>query len=320
MADYLPPLNSLRAFEAAARHMSFAKAADELSVTPAALSFQIKSLEQHLGAPVFRRLNRAVELTELGRMLQPGVHDAFETLSASWRAARRRSSNGSALTVTAGPAFTAKWLAPRLFKFALANPDIELRFSASLQMMDFDRDEVDIAIRFGKTTDDNLFSESILEDWATPLMTPELAERFSTPADLVGAPLIHDDNIRILTPTADWPSWFLMAGVDWQGDGGTRFSHADHAIDAAIQGAGVVLGRGSIAEEALREGQLVAPFDLTLSVGGRYRIVCPAGTQDRPSVKRFRDWVADEMGSLRELTAARKPIPVEVWANVKGGE
>ena len=320
MADYLPPLNSLRAFEAAARHMSFARAADELSVTPAALSFQIKSLEQHLGAPVFRRLNRAVELTELGKALQPGVHDAFETLSTAWRAVRRRSTDNSALTVTAGPAFTAKWLAPRLFKFALANPDIELRFSASLQMMDFDRDEIDIAIRFGKTADRGLFSEVILEDWATPMMTPELAKRFPTQADLAGAPLIHDDNIRILTPTADWQSWFAMAGVDWPGDGGTRFSHADHAIDAAIQGAGVVLGRGSIAEEALAEGRLVAPFDLTLSVGGRYRIVCPAGTEDRPAVKRFREWVSGEMESLRVLTEARRPVPVEVWAEKKRGD
>src|SRR5210317_545459 len=119
MPDRLPPLTALRAFEAAARHMSFAKAADELNVTPAALSFQIKSLEEHLGAPLFRRLNRAVELTEAGRALSPGATEGFQALSAAWRAAQRLQDEQT-LTVTAGPAFTAKWLAPRLYEFAQA--------------------------------------------------------------------------------------------------------------------------------------------------------------------------------------------------------
>ena len=125
MNDRLPPLTALRAFDAAARHMSFAKAADELSVTPAALSFQIKSLEDHLGAQVFRRLNRAIELTEAGRALVPGTRDGFASLTAAWRGARRVTDT-STITVTAGPAFTAKWLAPRMFAFAQDHPDIEL--------------------------------------------------------------------------------------------------------------------------------------------------------------------------------------------------
>ena len=146
MNERLPPLTALRAFEAAARHMSFAKAADELNVTPAALSYQIKALEADLGTPVFRRLNRAVELTEAGRALAPGASDAFATLSAAWRNTKRLN-NSDVLTVTAGPAFTAKWLAPRLYDFAQAHPEIELRFHASLRLADFDRDEVDVAIR-----------------------------------------------------------------------------------------------------------------------------------------------------------------------------
>ena len=148
MLDRLPPLTALRAFEAAARHMSFAKAADELHVTPAALSFQIKSLEEHLGAPVFHRLNRAVELTEAGRALAPGISEGFQSLNAAWRTAQRLT-NETTLMVTAGPAFTAKWLAPRFYEFARAHPEIDLRFSATLRNLDFGRDEVDVAIRFG---------------------------------------------------------------------------------------------------------------------------------------------------------------------------
>ena len=133
MVDRLPPLTALRAFEAAARHLSFAQAAAELNVTPAALSFQIKSLEAHLGTPVFRRLNRAVELTEAGRALSPAVTDGFETLSRAWRTTQRLGDNNT-LTVTAGPAFTSKWLAPRLYDFARLHPEIELRVSASLRL------------------------------------------------------------------------------------------------------------------------------------------------------------------------------------------
>jgi LysR family glycine cleavage system transcriptional activator len=184
MSDRLPPLTALRAFDAAARHMSFAKAAAELNVTPAALSFQIKNLEEHLGAPVFHRLNRAVELTDAGRALAPGVADGFVTLAAAWRAAKR-TSDSAALTVTAGPAFTAKWLAPRLFAFASAHPDIELRFSASLRLMDFDRDDVDVAIRFGVPREEpGLSSHVMTREWVAPMMSPELRAGFPNPPTL----------------------------------------------------------------------------------------------------------------------------------------
>jgi DNA-binding transcriptional LysR family regulator len=184
MSDRLPPLTALRAFDAAARHMSFAKAAAELNVTPAALSFQIKNLEEHLGTPVFHRMNRAVELTDAGRALAPGVADGFVTLAAAWRAAKR-TGDSAALTVTAGPAFTAKWLAPRLFAFASAHPDIELRFTASLRLMDFDRDDVDVAIRFGLPREEPGLSMHVLSrEWMTPMMTPEMAETYASPSDL----------------------------------------------------------------------------------------------------------------------------------------
>ena len=242
MSDRLPPLTALRAFEAAARHLSFAKAAAELNVTPAALSYQIKSLEEHLGRPLFRRLNRAVELTEAGRTLSPGATEGFRLLAEAWRSLRRQA-DSDVLSVTAGPAFTAKWLAPRLFDFARAHPEIDLRFTASLRLMDFDRDEIDVAIRFGVGPDTGLYSLPLAREWVTPVMTPEMARDFPSPESLRDAPLIHDDSIAFLSPPCDWPAWFRAMGVDFTPEHGARFSQADHAVDAALAGAGVALGR-----------------------------------------------------------------------------
>lgn len=301
MSDRLPPLTALRAFDAAARHMSFSKAAGELNVTPAALSFQIKSLEEHLEAPLFRRMNRAVELTDAGKALAPGASDGFTALASAWRAAKRTVDQTS-LTITAGPAFTAKWLAPRLFKFAMASPEIELRFTATLRLMDFTRDDVDVAIRFSQTPDEaGLYSQPIIREWVTPMMTPELAEQFPNPTDLARAPLLHQDDIQFLKPAVDWPAWFRAAKLPPRFAAGARFSQADHALDAAVSGGGVVLGRISLAEKALREGRLVMPYKFGLATDAQYRFVCPEGAQARPQVKAFREWIEVETATLEEF-------------------
>ncbi len=293
MTDRLPPLTALRAFDAAARHLSFANAAAELNVTPAALSFQIKSLEEHLGTALFRRLNRAVELTEAGRSLAPGAADGFAALRAAW-AATRRLADHSSLTVTAGPALTAKWLAPRLFGFAQAHPEIELRFFATLRLLDFDRDDVDLAIRFGMGgEEDGVFSACLHREWVTPMMHPDLAARCARPEDVLQLPLLHQDDIAFLNPPIDWAAWFRAAGLGAP-PGGARFSQADHAIDAAAAGGGVVLGRISLTEKDLREGRLVAPFDLALSTEAHYRFVCPRGNETRPQVRAFLDWSLEQ--------------------------
>jgi len=300
MSDRLPPLTALRAFDAAARHMSFQKAAEELNVTPAALSFQIKGLEQHLGAKLFHRLNRAVELTEAGRALAPGAKDGFETLSAAWRAARKVNDHTS-LTVTAGPAFTATWLAPRLYSFAQAHPEIELRFSAGLQLVDLTRDEVDIAIRFGYGPDpDTLHVEPFLREWLVPMMAPQLAEQFTTPESLMDAPLIHQDDTRFLSPPIDWPAWFRAARLPERNFTGQRFSQADHAMDAAISGAGVVLGRISFGSRFLEEGRLVAPLRLGLRTDANYRILCVKGAEDRPHIRAFIEWLKDQIAHIHD--------------------
>ncbi len=310
MPERLPPLTALRAFDAAARHMSFQDAAAELNVTPAALSFQIKSLEQHLGEALFIRLNRVVELTEAGRALAPGAKDGFETLTAAWRAAKRLQDHRT-LNVTAGPAFTAKWLAPRLYEFARAHPDIDLRFTASLRLMDFAREEVDVAIRFGYGDDSGLFSVPLRRDWVTPVMTPALAKQFPTPESLKHAPLMFDTSIDFLDPPCDWPTWFRAVGVDFNPTHGARFSQADHAVDAALAGVGVVLGRRSMVVTSLAEGTLVAPYKIALETKAQFRFLCQKGAEDRPNIKAFRDWVLDELEKTAYVSDALTIIPVE---------
>ncbi len=297
MAERLPPLTALRAFESAARHMSFAKAAEELHVTPAALSFQIKNLEEHLGQPLFHRLNRAVDLTEAGRLLSPGASEGFERLEAAWRATRRLQ-DSRVLSVTAGPAFTAKILAPNLYAFALAHPEIELRFAASLRRMDFQRDEVDVAVRYSLDPEEDLFNQPLMEEAAMPLMRPELAGRFPTPESLIQAPLIYDDSLINLPSASHWDRWVRAAGLTFTPHPTARFSQADHALDAALSGSGVVFSRSSIARRLLATGQLVAPYPIALRTRARFRVLCVHGTENRPQVAAFRSWLVSELDKL----------------------
>jgi LysR family glycine cleavage system transcriptional activator len=274
--------------------MSFAQAAAELNVTPAALSFQIKSLEEHLGTPLFRRLNRAVELTDAGHALAPEAQTAFEVLATGWRAALRTQDHQS-LIITAGPAFTAKWLAPRLYAFAQTHPEIELRFSAALRIMDFNRDNVDVAIRFGVGKDEGLFARPLANEWLVPAMLPEMAKTMRTPADLADATLIIDQSIEFLKPRADWQAWFDAMGTDVTPAPGPSFSQADHAIDAALAGLGVVLARRSLVIKDLAEGRLVAPFPYALPVNGRFRFLCHKGAEERPQIDAFKNWMLQEI-------------------------
>ena len=309
MSDRLPPLTALRAFDAAARHMSFQNAANELNVTPAALSFQIKSLEAHLGAPLFRRLNRAVELTEAGETLAPGAAEGFRTLATAWRATERLQDHQT-LIVTAGPAFTAKWLAPRLYDFAQKHPQIELRFSASLRFMDFGRDAIDVAVRFGYETKEDLYVLPLAEEWVSPVMTPDLVEQFPTPGDQINAPLIFDDSINFLKPSCDWEAWFYAAGIDFKPEHGPRFSQADHALDAALSGVGVVLGRRALVVKDIADGRLAAPYKLALRTGGRFRFLCLNGAENRPQIAAFRDWMLEEIEKTAHVTDAMDLVPV----------
>ena len=310
MSNRLPPLTALRAIDAAARHMSFAMAAAELNVTPAALSFQIKSLEEHLGTPLFRRLNRAVELTEAGRTLAPGTDEGFRALSQAWSATRRLLDD-TRLTVSAGPGLTAKWLAPRLFDFARSHPEIELRLLATPKKVDLRRDDVDVAIRFSIDTDAGLSSVPVRREWMLPVMTPELADRFRTPESLRKAPLIHDDSLDFLTPRCDWHAWFRAAGIAAAPLPGTQFSNADHAVDAACSGLGVALSWRPMITKDVQEGRLVVPFKLAIESQARFRFLCLPETENRPQIRAFRDWFLAEIDKTADMWADIELIPVE---------
>ena len=310
MIDRLPPLTALRAFEAAARHLSFARAADELNVTPAALSFQIKSLEEHLGHPLFVRLNRAVELTEAGKALAPGASEGFDALAKAWRGAKR-AVDVKTLTITAGPALTAKWLAPRIFDFARTHSDIELRFTATLRNLDFDHDDVDVAFRFGQRDYPELYSVPVRREWLTPVMSSQMAETYNTPEKLLDAPLIFDDSLDFLTPRCDWPVWFKAVGMDYPPEKrGAHFSNADHAIDAAVAGVGIALGRRPIIMKDVLEGRLVAPFKVAVESDARFRFLCRKGAETRPDVAALRDWFIAEIEKTAHFSDDFEIIPV----------
>ncbi|MEM6677399.1 MAG: transcriptional regulator GcvA [Pseudomonadota bacterium] len=312
MQSRLPPLTALRAFEAAARHMSFAKAAEELRVTPAALSYQIKSLEEHLDLDLFHRLNRAVALTDAGRVLAPYAAEGFAALAAGVRAVEAlRQDQG--LTITAGPAFTAKWLAPRFFSFASAQPEIELRFVASLRTLDLDRDGVDAALRFGLAAPAGLYSEVLIDEFVIPVAAPEVAAQIKEPRDILNCTLFHDDSITFLMPMLDWGAWFaaMDLGRPPEAARGPRFSNADHSIDGAMEGGGIALARGSLAERDLHAGRLAAPLPLGLALPGQFRFVCKKGRERDPRIATFLTWLRAETAGVNRLrdSLELRPLP-----------
>ena len=300
MSDRLPPLTALRAFEAAARHMSFAKAAAELFVTPAALSYQIKQLEEHLETPLFLRLNRAVELTDAGRALQPGVAEGFASLRQAVKQVGKLR-NQNELTITAGPAFTAKWLAPRFFRFADAHPELELRFVATLRAMDFQRDGVDAAIRFGASDPTDLYSEVLAEEWMTPVCTPAMADRIREEGRIDAAQLLHDESIEMFEPSPGWRRWSELTGIEVDWTHGAHFTNADHVIDVALEGGGIALGRIVLCQRYLESGRLVAPFKKALWAGGQFRFVCPKGDESNARICTLLTWLREEIAAVTDV-------------------
>lgn len=286
----LPPLNALRVFEAAARLLSFTRAADELAVTQAAVSHQIKSLEQWLGVPLFQRLPRRLELTDGGRELLAAIRDAFDRIEGA--AARVRRNDGAGpLTVTVLPSFAAKWLVPRLGRFQTLHPDIEVRIAADTRLSRFD-DGVDLAIRAGRGDWPDLVCERLLREELYPVCSPRLLAGpvpLVEPADLKGHTLLHDDFEQ------DWRMWLDAAGVtgvDWRR--GPRFSDSSMVVQAAVEGQGVALARSALAQEDLKAGRLVRPFRIDIASRLAYYFVCPPSHASRPKVRAFRDWLMKE--------------------------
>ncbi len=296
----LPPLNALRAFEAAQRHMSFQKAAAELFVTPAALSYQIRQLEEHLNTKLFNRLNRAVELTTEGRMIASGIEESFGLLKRTLTGLRRRQDN-NILVISAGPAFTSKWLTPRLYRFLARWPDIDVRISATLKNADLTAGDVDIGLRFGNGNYEGCTSVKLLEECLMPMCSPRLLTghgAISDPADLARHTLIHDDthtNMGMFS-LPSWKQWVQKAGVAdvVNVERGSHFNVADLALDAAAAGVGVVLGRKVLADDDIKAGRLAIPFELKLKADYAFFVVVAEPRVNETNIKRFTDWVCEE--------------------------
>lgn len=313
----LPPLNALRAFEAAARHLSLTKAARELHVTPGALSHQIRTLEEYLAVSLFQRLPRAVALTEAGRLLYPGLQSGFTQIRQAV-AALDTQGNSRVLVISTPPGFTAKWLAPRLYRFLFAHPEIDARISSSLAFARFDLDGVDVAIRnlpVDHAPDPGLLAEKLIDLSFIPVCSPRLLQQVGGIAkleDLRHVPLIHDDMLTGRVGVPGWADWLEAAGVTGVDlERGLRLNSADHALDAAVEGAGMLLAHVVLAHDDLRSGRLVAPFDLELRSSRAFYFVCPRGNENRTNVKAFHDWIQTEMRALDFSAIRGHAVPVE---------
>jgi LysR family glycine cleavage system transcriptional activator len=289
----LPPLNALRAFEAAARHLSLSLAANELNVTPAAISHQVRLLEDHIGLPVFERNGRGLALTDAGAAGLRDLREAFAHLSAAMDAIASLGETGT-LSISVAPSFAAKWLLPRLDSFEREHPDIDVHVSASMQLADFTRDRIDVAIRYGAGGYADVFFEKLLAESVIPVCAPALAREKAprSPRDLVGLTLLHDDSPDNDPSCPTWDMWLRAAGVDDADvERGPRFNQASLVIESAILGRGVALAKSTLASADLQAGRLVRPIAAESPVDFAYYFVAPRAKLNLPKVAYFRDWL-----------------------------
>lgn len=302
----LPSLSALRVFEAAGRHLSFTKAAGELHVTQAAVSHQIKALEEQLGVQLFRRAPRRLLLTDAGQLYLPEVRAAFDRLSAATAHLRRAESSG-VLTVSVLPSFAAKWLVPRLRRFRDRHPEFDVRVAADDHPVDFGRDDVDLALRYGSGNYPGVTAERFLTEALTPMLSPALLQAgppLRIPGDLAGYTLLQDDM------SVGWSDWLGAAGaVGVNPHRGPAFNDSSMVLQAALDGQGVALGRTVLAADDLASGRLVRPFPLSLPSPSAYWVVYPPRSAQHPKIVAFRDWLKTEVGGPAPGTGAEPDLP-----------
>lgn len=305
----LPPLNALRVFEAAARHLSFTKAAEELHVTPGAVSQQIKALEDFLQTPVFRRHKRALLLTDEAQASLPILREGFDKLVEAGQILSKKADAGR-LTVSVAPSFASKWLVPRLDRFQEAHPDIDVWVSADMNVVDFAVDDVDIAIRYGAGRYPGLVTEHLMAEKIVPVCSPQLLtgdNPLKKPADLVHHTLLHDSSSEKDPGCPTWPMWLKAAGVAHkEGDRGLKFNQSSIVIEAAVAGKGVALAKAALALADLEAARLVIPFDLTTPTEFSYYIVHPPSKSSSPAVKAFKAWVMQEAAVSADAAEAQE--------------
>lgn len=295
----LPSLTALKAFNAAAEHLSFKKAAEQLSVTPAALSFQIRQLEETLGCELFIRRSRRVTLSDEGALIQADIRLGFEHFEQALSKLKRKTQN-QVLNIACGPAFSANWLSPRLHSFLLSQPRLETRIFASLALVDLRRDEVDVAVRYTAKRQPGCRVIKLADDYLVPMCSPELLrsnDPLRVPDDLASHKLIHSDSCDSALKTHCWRYWLACAGaksVDGEGSS-LHFDVPDHALNAAVAGAGVVMGREVLAQRYLESGQLVRPFDLRLKTELSFYAVVLEERVEEPAIAAFLSWISAEV-------------------------
>ncbi|TWG97126.1 LysR family glycine cleavage system transcriptional activator [Mesorhizobium sp. J18] len=298
MTRRLPPLNALRAFEAAARHLSFTKAAEELFVTQAAVSHQIKSLEETLGVRLFRRYNRRLELTQAGQHYLPPLRDAFDMMAVATRRLRPDTGSGQ-LKVSTLQSFATKWLIPRLARFHERHPDIDPMISTSQRLVELEAEEVDVAIRAGRGNYPNLHAVLLMDDLAFPVCSPRLLDGpkpLRRPADLGHHVLLHDFSVSRDGDGPNWRDWLNRAqvtGID--AEKGPSYNDTAMALQAATAGQGIALARRSLVGDDLKAGILVCPFGPEMPTRFSWYFVCAPSNVEHPKVHAFRRWLQDEI-------------------------
>lgn len=306
MPRWLPSLNALRSFEAAARYESFTRAAEELHVTQSAVSLQVKALEAQLGVKLFNRERQRLKLTPAGRNYLAEIRAAFDHVGAATERLIQRESAG-VLTVSTSQDFAAKWLVHRLAGFAAAHPGIDLRISATMRQVDFAREDVDVAVRHGDGNWPGLDATQLCTEQIFAVCSPQLLmgpDRLKRPADVLKWPLL-----RLEDQSKAWERWFALAEVAApERLPGPVLNRANMLIDAAIAGQGIALARTTLAAWDLIEGRIVRPFDLSWRPAATYWIVSPRASAKVEKVGRFRDWLlreaADDARRLETL-----PLP-----------
>jgi LysR family glycine cleavage system transcriptional activator len=291
MVRRLPPLNAIKAFEAAARHESFTRAAEELCVTQGAVSHQVKGLEAELGIKLFNRERQRLVITAAGRDYLSIVRDALDRIALGTERLLQRQSAG-VLTVSTSPDFAAKWLVHRLGSFSEKHPEIDLRISATMHHVDFAREDVDLAVRHGDGNWSGLDVVRLCTEQLFPVCSPKLSagrQRMTKPADLLKFPLLHLDD------RSNWAKWLEAADVaNADVSHGPVLNRPSMAIDAAVDGQGIALARTSLAAWDLINGRLVRPFPIALRLSKTYWIVSPKATASLPKIALFRDWLLTE--------------------------
>ena len=300
MARFVPGTRALRTLEAAARHLNFTRAADELGLTPAAVSHQIKEFEDQLGMALFARTSRTVRLTEAGAVLSEASAEAIDLFNRAVSRAQKLARGQSLLKVTADAHFAAKWLMRRVDSFRAIRPDIELRFDITYEVRDFDIDDVDIGIRFGAGKYPGLAADRLFDNVLIPVCSPSLllnGPPLKTPRDLFNHRLVHIEWSRQGVTWPNWRMWMAAAGIDDFDDSRTLvFGTSSDCVQAAIEGSAVALADFAMVAHDLSEGRLVQPFDLGVRMAPEfaYFLVYPQSSADDPRIVAFRDWIVDE--------------------------